>query len=1095
MREIDWLEEIHRDVSETTFQRGRQYFEQGRVKQLSVADLDEGNKSRQVMIISASVKGSGRNMYKQKVGLLEDSGAGAIAGNCSCPVGFNCKHVVAVLFAFQQGMETKVEQTAQPNDASLRWLDELDDSERDGDLVVDEKFIAYVLNADKAGHAQLEVFKTRFKKDGTGLIKGNHYYLDDLAERLEYRYSDDVQVMPVDIEIAQSLAAQIGYSGYYRSEATLKGFLGYRALMLALETGRLFWKSHQTGKRLGQGAPRPLNLSWEEEAGKGFKLQVALQPEAGFILTDPPLYVDGDRGELGEIEQNSFSAKQLEKLLKAPQVPEQVADEFSKRLLVEHPHLTLPPPKPLDIDEIKDAPLTPQLHIFAERGKEGLLHAMRMRFEYAGLEVSALDFEPVSVITQGDKVLRVFRDEDAEYKAISRLEDYGFSYVRLDARPDLFCVVARQSMLERAEVWNSFMENTVPELEQDGWRISVDDSFQLQFEEVEHWDAQIEQSDNDWFDMRFDITVNGQSMPLLPLITPLLEHFDLENLPETVTIPLDEQRFIRLPSAQLKPFLEILLELFDSIQFDDDGVGKISRYNAAALADMEEHCYGLFSLQGADELIETGRKLKNFNGIQPVPPSPNLNAELRPYQQTGLNWLQFLREYRFAGILADDMGLGKTVQTLAHLQLEKASGRMQKPCLIVAPTSLMSNWRHEAERFTPDLKVLILQGAERKQKFKDIESHDLVLTTYPLLPRDEAVLLEHEYYYLILDEAHIIKNPKAQASRIVRKIQSEHRLSLTGTPMENHLGELWAQFDFLLPGFLGNQTDFTRLYRTPIEKHGDAVKRERLAKRVKPFMLRRTKQEVVDELPEKTEIVRSVPLYDKQAALYESIRIAMEEKVRKAIAEKGLARSHIMILDALLKLRQTCCDPRILSLKQAQKIHQSAKLDLLLEMLDEMLDEGRRVLVFSQFTKMLAVIEKQLKAKKIGYTKLTGQTRKRDEAIEQFKNGSVDVFLISLKAGGVGLNLTEADTVIIYDPWWNPAVESQAADRVYRIGQDKAVFVYKLITENTVEEKILALQERKRALADGVYRQGKSGDKFELTTEDLNELFQPVSKE
>lgn len=1095
MREIDWLEEIHRDVSETTFQRGRQYFEQGRVKQLSVADLDEGNKSRQVMIISASVKGSGRNMYKQKVGLLEDSGAGAIAGNCSCPVGFNCKHVVAVLFAFQQGMETKVEQTAQPNDASLRWLDELDDSERDGDLVVDEKFIAYVLNADKAGHAQLEVFKTRFKKDGTGLIKGNHYYLDDLAERLEYRYSDDVQVMPVDIEIAQSLAAQIGYSGYYRSEATLKGFLGYRALMLALETGRLFWKSHQTGKRLGQGAPRPLNLSWEEEAGKGFKLQVALQPEAGFILTDPPLYVDGDRGELGEIEQNSFSAKQLEKLLKAPQVPEQVADEFSKRLLVEHPHLTLPPPKPLDIDEIKDAPLTPQLHIFAERGKEGLLHAMRMRFEYAGLEVSALDFEPVSVITQGDKVLRVFRDEDAEYKAISRLEDYGSSYVRLDARPDLFCVVARQSMLERAEVWNSFMENTVPELEQDGWRISVDDSFQLQFEEVEHWDAQIEQSDNDWFDMRFDITVNGQSMPLLPLITPLLEHFDLENLPETVTIPLDEQRFIRLPSAQLKPFLEILLELFDSIQFDDDGVGKISRYNAAALADMEEHCYGLFSLQGADELIETGRKLKNFNGIQPVPPSPNLNAELRPYQQTGLNWLQFLREYRFAGILADDMGLGKTVQTLAHLQLEKASGRMQKPCLIVAPTSLMSNWRREAERFTPDLKVLILQGAERKQKFKDIESHDLVLTTYPLLPRDEAVLLEHEYYYLILDEAHIIKNPKAQASRIVRKIQSEHRLSLTGTPMENHLGELWAQFDFLLPGFLGNQTDFTRLYRTPIEKHGNAVKRERLAKRVKPFMLRRTKQEVVDELPEKTEIVRSVPLYDKQAALYESIRIAMEEKVRKAIAEKGLARSHIMILDALLKLRQTCCDPRILSLKQAQKIHQSAKLDLLLEMLDEMLDEGRRVLVFSQFTKMLAVIEKQLKAKKIGYTKLTGQTRKRDEAIEQFKNGSVDVFLISLKAGGVGLNLTEADTVIIYDPWWNPAVESQAADRVYRIGQDKAVFVYKLITENTVEEKILALQERKRALADGVYRQGKSGDKFELTTEDLNELFQPVSKE
>ncbi|MGZ8903653.1 MAG: DEAD/DEAH box helicase, partial [Methylobacter sp.] len=258
------------------------------------------------------------------------------------------------------------------------------------------------------------------------------------------------------------------------------------------------------------------------------------------------------------------------------------------------------------------------------------------------------------------------------------------------------------------------------------------------------------------------------------------------------------------------------------------------------------------------------------------------------------------------------------------------------------------------------------------------------------------------------------------------------------------------------------------------------------------FMLRRTKQEVANELPPKTEIIRSVPLHAKQAALYESIRLTMEKKVRDAIAEKGLSRSHITILDALLKLRQTCCDPRTLSLKEAQKVKESAKLDLLMEILPEQLEEGRRILIFSQFTRMIALIEDELDARKIAYSKLTGQTRKRDEAIERFKSGEVSVFLISLKAGGVGLNLTEADTVIIYDPWWNPAAESQAADRAHRIGQDKPVFVYKLITENTVEEKIIAMQERKRALAESIYKVGAKEESLKLTAEDLTALFEPL---
>ena len=311
--------------------------------------------------------------------------------------------------------------------------------------------------------------------------------------------------------------------------------------------------------------------------------------------------------------------------------------------------------------------------------------------------------------------------------------------------------------------------------------------------------------------------------------------------------------------------------------------------------------------------------------------------------------------------------------------------------------------------------------------------------------------------------------------------------------MENHLGELWALFDFLMPGFLGENKQFTRRFRSPIEKHGDTEQGQRLARRVAPFMLRRSKSEVIKELPAKTEILRSVALDGAQAALYESIRLSMEKKVRDAIAQKGLARSHITILDALLKLRQTCCDPQLLSLPQAKKVKTSAKLEMLMEMLPEMLEEGRRILIFSQFTKMLSIIEKCLNDSGITYTKLTGQTRKRDEVIETFRQGNVNIFLISLKAGGVGLNLTEADTVIHYDPWWNPAVEKQATDRAHRIGQNKAVFVYKLITENTLEEKIMAMQARKQALADGIYKDGAQGIDVKLNADDLQELFAPLA--
>jgi SNF2 family DNA or RNA helicase len=371
---------------------------------------------------------------------------------------------------------------------------------------------------------------------------------------------------------------------------------------------------------------------------------------------------------------------------------------------------------------------------------------------------------------------------------------------------------------------------------------------------------------------------------------------------------------------------------------------------------------------------------------------------------------------------------------------------------------------------------------------------DVTLTTYAILRSEEDLLAGENWDTAILDEAQNIKNSTTRAANVVRELDARHRLCLTGTPLENHLGELWSLFHFLLPGFLGDERSFRRLYRTPIEKEGNSLRREQLARRVRPFLLRRTKAEVAAELPPKTEIIRSVELIGAQRDLYESVRVTVDRAVRAEIERVGLARSQIAILDALLKLRQVCCDPRLVKMVAARHVAESAKLALLAEMLPKLIEEGRRILIFSQFTSMLALIEAQLHELGIDYVLLTGDTRDREKPVKRFQAQEVPVFLISLKAGGTGLNLTAADTVIHYDPWWNPAVETQATDRAHRIGQLQPVFVYKLIVAGSVEERIVEMQQRKADIASAILA-GTDLAATKLTRDDLAALFDPIEDE
>ncbi|MDD2743841.1 MAG: DEAD/DEAH box helicase [Rhodocyclaceae bacterium] len=1050
------------------------------------------------MVIRAIVPGTASTPYAVVVRLIESRGGAMMVSACTCPVGHHCKHVAAVLLRAAESAEPKADRVSP---GVLSWVEDL----RRASIAVAKK-------KARPSTTRMQLFYIlRWTSDqrhfGVEIRKGKY---PESAE--EWWKVDRALVTPPqfvseeDLVILRLIWAERGHENPLRAFG-LGPKKGAEVLLRMAHSHRLY-AENDLALPLQAGLSRPASVGWQIDAHGLQRPSLRPDPPAEMVLTvDPPWYLDLSEGEIGPLEVTG-NPSVISRLFALPPISAKEAALVAAALSELAPDL--PPPAEDAGARLRqiDAPLQAilqldTLHTHGYRSWRDYPHSYsggpfdvaKVIFRYADADIKPESRQEFLALPEGETV-RLKRHPQAEEAVLKALAESGLEKIPGHTLYTFGHPPEGVYGLAHENDWPHFMAQGIPHLHAAGWQIKFPDDFRHHVLEVEGWEADLVESEGGWFNLDMGIIVEGERLALAPLLAGLfrrdgrwLDSIQLSFIPDDDPVELHTPggKRVRVPAGRIKPLAATLIDLFDG--FNGGDTLRVSRFDAPRLADLNDTSRWQF--RGQSDVLALADKLRSAQGVTQIDPPLGLCLDLRPYQKEGLAWLQFLREQGLSGILADDMGLGKTAQALAHLLLEKESGRLDKPALIVLPTSLIFNWKSEAARFAPSLSVLSLHGPERKTRFEEIPSHDVVLTTYPLLWRDADVLMQHSYHLLILDEAQTVKNARSQGAEAVRKIDAKHRLCITGTPLENHLGELWSQFDFLLPGFLGDNRQFTKHWRTPIEKQGDKQRRELLARRIRPFILRRKKEDVAQELPPKTIIIRTVELEGSQRDLYETVRAAMDAKVREEIASKGFNRSQIVILDALLKLRQVCCDPRLVKANAAKKVKERAKLDLLMAMLPELVDEGRRILVFSQFTSMLALVEQELVIAGIDYVILTGDTNDRELPIRRFQEGEVPVFLISLKAGGVGLNLTAADTVIHYDPWWNPAVENQATDRAHRLGQDKPVFVYKLIIGGSIEEKILALQERKAELAAGILSEDRGVD-VKFGTDDLAALFEPL---
>lgn len=722
----------------------------------------------------------------------------------------------------------------------------------------------------------------------------------------------------------------------------------------------------------------------------------------------------------------------------------QTEDLFETTGAVELPEKLAPPvtmvkPSPVMVVSISDGKISGWLHM-----------------DYDGLEIDPTD--PRDKILDHKKWRHYVRDHEEEQRYRTVVEDAGFEEIS----PWGFSTDIKQAV------------DILPILDENGISVEAVDKKKISSGRPSRFNIT---SGIDWFDLDGGIDFNGEIVPLARVVRAFLQGR------KVITLGNGDMGII--PEDWLKKNLSAL-DMGKSVKTEKKGGEKLRFHSSQALL-LDSMLEEVEHVSPDRKFLEVRDKIKNFTGIKSKEPPKGFKGSLRGYQKDSLGWFDFLKELGFGGILADDMGLGKTVQVLAMLAGRRVMNREKyRPSMVVAPTSLVFNWLLEIEKFVPDIKALSYTGLNRKESFKTFDSHDLILTTYGVVRRDIKELSEFDFDYIILDESQAIKNNSSQISKAVRLLKGRHKLCLTGTPLENHLGEFWSQMEFLNPGLLGSWNAFNRRFIKPVAS-GDKKAMETIKNLVMPFMLRRTKETVAKELPDKVENIVRCEMSPAQAKVYMGIKEHYRSEIMSQVEINGMNKSKMRVLEGLLRLRQAANHPALVGHNSAE----SGKMNELFTLVKESVFGGHKALVFSQFTSMLRLIRVKLDEQKISYEYLDGRTpaKKRQEKVESFQyNEKIKLFLISLKAGGVGLNLTAADYVFLVDPWWNPAVELQAVDRTHRIGQTHKVFTYKLITSGTIEEKVLELQEKKQDVVNSIMS-GSRDIMKNLTAADLELLF------
>ncbi|MFZ1043803.1 MAG: SNF2-related protein [Anaerolineales bacterium] len=1067
-----------------SIQRGRAYYDEGRV-----FDIDlKGDQSKAVCVVDGD---SG----EYTVEIAVDLKSGQLEFDCDCPYAEEhfCKHMVAAILELKEYLREDEDAADEEDEYFVpqhnpNWQSKLDQvlaqlprsSSQTGANI--QRYAAVLLISKEEYYAYgsfsltAYIIKARNWNTLLEMIHADKQSINDLLDKdHEWIKYGEIQFSEVNPAGCLNLSSEaITFFNFIQQYTHVFGgassFAGYLPVIAQMQIPVFAANQYKKNvKNRIQILPNPVDVQVTFTQGQG---NLTLQAN---VMSDTPLPVEG-KVEVISYNPPWIMAGNTVFTLRNPAhlalfssfpivIPEKQADLFREKYL-RHVAERFPIQSELiHWHEIQTNP-TPRLYLHDD--KDDILRAS-LRFGYAEQELPASKSnEPITVktIPDGWDLIRVHRkltDEQAFYQLLTD-PAYGIK------RSNSYQPFGTFELRSRTHPFD-FLMHSVPRLTQAGFEIYGEENLKLGKVNRSTPTLRVNiTSGIDWFDLKAFIEYGDQQVSLQDVRRALKrgEHY----------VKLADGSAGQIPEE----WLEKYKHLWNLAEETESGF-RISDFHLPLIDSLLE---GNPALQIPADLQLRRQRLHSFEHIVSQPLPSGLTGELRPYQKHGFDWLHFLFEYKFGGILADDMGLGKTVQVLAYLLSLREQSKVQNAALLVVPKSLIANWQRESEKFTPNLRFLEYMGNLRPKDTTVFDDYDIVLTTYGTMLHDIEILRGYKFHHVILDESQAIKNPLAKSSKAARLLSADHRLVMTGTPVENNTFELWSQFAFLNPGLLGGMDYFRREFANPIESGGDESATTLLRKLVYPFILRRTKEQVAPELPSRTERIVYTDMEPAQKKFYAQTRERYRAELLGLIESDGIADARFKILEGLLRLRQIAIHP---GLVEKNYRGDAPKFDVLLETLETLQSEGHKALVFSQFVETLKLVRRVLDERKIKYVYLDGRTKDRQKIVDIFQNdASFPFFLISLKAGGVGLNLTAADYVIHIDPWWNPAVEMQASDRAHRIGQDKPVFIYKIITRDTVEEKILQLQERKRALVQSIIASEASFFKS-LTKDDVKVLF------